>query len=120
MQDLEVGMGGEKDRSRFEAVSGGAAEIGEREGTKSRPTGAEKEVIRCRKVLALSAPMLVLNVQRLVGGQSDGAHRTGMTWLTSRLGQLVSMPDIRASAGVLVDPNACLVACNATVFISGN
>lgn len=77
MQDLEVGMGGEKDRSRFEAVSGGAAEIGEREGTQSGPTGAEKEVVRCWKVLALPAPVLIPNVQRLVDGRSDSAHLTG-------------------------------------------
>lgn len=119
MQDFEVGVSSEKDRGRFEAVSGGATEIGEREGTESGPTGAEKEVVRYRKVLALSTPVLVLDVQRLVDGRSDGAHRTG-TWLTSRLGQLVSMPDMRASAGVFVDPNTCLVACNATVFNSGN
>lgn len=30
------------------------------------------------------------------------------------------MPEIRDSAGVFVDPNEYLVACNATVFKPGN
>lgn len=74
MQDLEVGMGGEKDRCRFETVSGGAAEVCEREGAESRPTGTEKEVVCSWEVLALSTPALVANVQRLVDGRSDGVH----------------------------------------------
>jgi len=65
VQDLEVGVGGKKDRSRYEAVSGGAAEIGERERTESGPAGTEKEVVCSREVLALSTPVLVANIQGL-------------------------------------------------------
>ena len=119
MQDFEVGMSGEKDGSRFEAASGGAAEICERKGTESGPAGAEEEVVCSWELLALSSSVVVANVQGLVGEQSDSVHEPGI-WPTSRLGQLVSMPEIRARAGVFVDPNECFVARNATVFKSGN
>lgn len=65
MEDLEVGMSSEEDRSRLEAVDGGAAEISERERAESGPAGAEKEIICNREVLAQSTPALVSNVQRL-------------------------------------------------------
>lgn len=74
MQDLEVGMDSEKDRSSFEAVGGRAAEIGEREGTERGPAGTEKEIICGREVLTLSTPVFVPNVQRLAEGQLTRAQ----------------------------------------------
>jgi hypothetical protein len=75
VQNLEVGMSGEKDRCGFEAVSGGAAEVCEGKGAESRPAGAEKEVVCNWEVLALSTPVLVANIQRLVDGRSNGVLR---------------------------------------------
>ena len=112
-------MSSEKDGSRFEAVSGGTTEIHEREGAESGPTRTKEEIVCCWKVLTLSTSVFVANVQRLVDAWSDSTHEL-RTYLTSRLGQLVSMPEIRARAGVFVEPNTCFVDCSATFFKSGN
>lgn len=62
VKNLNVGMSSKKNRSRFEAVGRGATEVGEREGTEGGPTGAEKEIICSRELLALATPMLIANV----------------------------------------------------------
>lgn len=61
-------MSSEKDRSRFEAVSRGATEIGERKRSEGGPAGAEEEIICSRELLTLSTPVLVANIQRLTEG----------------------------------------------------